>query len=262
MLVDTHCHLQDERIINKLGVIMDRAHAAGVNGFLCCGSAVSDWQSVLEISCHFPGVIPAFGVHPWYVDNLPDHWLETLKKFLQKTPSAIGEIGLDTKFTQTAIEKQVEVCEIQLQLAQELCRPVSMHCVKAWHYLFPLLKKYNHPQSPVQIHSYGGGPALIDQLLEYNVYFSFSGSLTRSKNQKSHQSIKKIPANRLLIETDSPDIPLEINGKIDFNTPNEPSNLSHVLNQAAHLLEMRPDLLVNQLIQNTARFLGSLSTHH
>ena len=93
-LFDTHLHLQDKRIYQNIDDLMRRAFEAGVQGYLCCGSMVEDWQDVLEISRNWPDVVPAFGLHPWYVKQAPADWFDRLKEYLLLTPSVVGETGL------------------------------------------------------------------------------------------------------------------------------------------------------------------------
>ncbi len=257
-LFDTHCHLQAERIHQSLDSILDNAFQAAVSRMVCCGSTAEDWPEVRDIALRYPQVLPAFGLHPFYVDLAPNNWLTSLKEYLQHIPSLVGEIGLDLMLAKSSITNQLCAFESQLALAIELKRPVCIHCLNAWHYLLPILNTYQHPQVPIQIHSYSGGPKLVDQLLNLNCYFSFSCSLTRTKNHKAHQAIQIIPINRILIETDAPDIPPEQNGKVDFSIPNEPANLRLVLNKAASLLNMDTTLLETQLWQNTLTFLSLL----
>jgi len=256
-LIDSHCHLQDPRIIDQLPQILERAWAVGVKSFICCGSSPEDWPQVQKISELYPGIIPAYGLHPWYVVQARDDWQDLLRDFLAQPNSIIGETGLDLKFTKCSLESQESAFRSHMELAVDLKRPVSTHCVKAWHRMIPILKEYNHPEAPVQLHSYNGGSEIKKQLAGLNVYFSFSGSLTRSRNQKAHKAVRAIPLDRLLIESDAPDIPPEINGTIDYDSPNEPRSLKWVLETMARLVEQDSENLAGQLMENTANFLGN-----
>lgn len=255
-LCDSHCHLQDQRLADRSEQIIRRALEAGVIRMVCCGSAPEDWEAVLNLSRQFPSVIPAFGVHPWYADPLPEHWLPLLSRYLDHPGAIMGEIGLDNKYTTIAMDRQISIFRQQVRLAAERGIPVSLHCVKAWHLLTPVLREFASSGLKSQIHSYGGGPALVEPLLELNVWFSFSGSLTRPGNKKAHEAIVRIPKDRLLLETDAPDIPLFINGAIDYSTPNEPANLPVILNHAALLLEMNKNDLEILIWGNSQAFLA------
>ncbi len=255
-LFDAHLHLQDERINQSIDTILKKASEAGVKGFLCCGSMVEDWQDVLEISRNWPAVIPAFGLHPWYVEMAPKSWPDLLKEYLICTPSVVGEIGLDVMFRKKTLELQLRAFEIQLALAVELKRPVSVHCLKAWHHLIPIIERYRRSGVTVQLHAYSGGPEQIEKLTDLGCYFSFTGAITRENSKKLRASITRVPQDRLLLETDSPDIPLQIDGKIDKTIPNQPANLPLVLRQAARLLEKDESVLAAQTWDNTIAFLG------
>lgn len=257
-LFDSHCHLQDSRIAADAGNVVERALNKGVTGLLCCGSETNDWEDVLRLARRFPSVIPSFGIHPWYIHEVPPNWQEILKKYLLQVPSAVGEIGLDQKFTANPMDLQEYFLIEQLRLAEELQRPVSIHCVKAWHILTPILEDFKNAAIGIQLHSYNGGSEMVDKLANLGCYFSFSGSLTRLKNKKAHSALRRIPPDRLLLETDAPDIPPEINGKIDFSVPTEPAGLFYVLRFAADLLNMDIEDLADRVWQNSMTFLGQI----
>lgn len=255
-LFDSHCHLQDERIYADIDGIIKRAAESGVAAYLCNGSCAGDWQAVYQIFRNRSNVFPAFGLHPWYVDGAPADWFQQLEHYLESTPSIVGEIGLDLMFKKKSkIENQETAFRKQMELAARLKRPVSIHCLKAWHILQPILKEYSDAGIPIQLHSYNGGPGPVDALVELGCYFSFSGSLTRTRNKKAHQSIGIIPLERIMFETDAPDIPLEIDGHIDNSVPNEPANLGRVIGFAAQLLNMDEEELARQVWENTVTFL-------
>ena len=259
-LCDTHCHLQDDRIFHQLDRILSDASEKGVQAYICNGSSTEDWERVAQISSQNPKVIPAFGLHPWYVDDAPDNWFRELQHVHERITAVVGEIGLDLMFKKKSkFENQETTFRKQIQLAVELKRPVSIHCLKAWHILQPILKEYKSAGIPVQLHSYNGGPGPVGDLVALGCYFSFSGSLTRSRNTKAHEAIKIIPLERLLFETDASDIPLEIDGQIDTSVPNQPGNLGRVLVYAAQLLQMDVDTLAEQAWNNSFQFLAPLA---
>jgi TatD DNase family protein len=142
---DSHCHLQDERIVNDIDGIIARALAAGVEMLLCCGSSEGDWQSVLSLADRFPlHRIPALGVHPWYVAEQYDGCLKRLEAILESDSRiAVGEIGLDHASPQRNDALQMRFFHGQLLLAGRLHRSVSIHCRKAWGSLMDLFRYEN-----------------------------------------------------------------------------------------------------------------------
>lgn len=235
-LFDAHIHLQDERLKPSLDEVMKKAHDAGIGHWVCCGSAENDWEAVLAIAQKHPGVIPSFGLHPWYVRERSPEWLARLRTFLHSTPSAVGEIGLDHAIEPRNDEEQESIFIAQVQLAKELNRPFSIHCRRAWGRLIPLLTEHVPYPAGFLIHSYSGGPDLVPELAKLGAFFSFSGSITLSGNKKGHRSVRAVPDDRLLIETDAPDIPPHIPDQPDSRGElNVPANLVHVLNKMAEL---------------------------
>jgi TatD DNase family protein len=177
-------------------------------------------------------IIPFFGVHPWYLDQIGPDWPLELATLLDSMPSGVGEIGLDHAVVPRDDARQEDVFLMQLNLARERALPLNLHCRKAFDRLSFFLEAYPLT-APAIVHSYSGPAELIPRLTAAGVYFSFSGSVTRSGNKRVHRALAAVPLERLLIETDSPDIPPVINHTLDYNQPNEPANLTHVLQVVA-----------------------------
>jgi TatD DNase family protein len=198
---------------------------------LCCGSSEQDWEAVKVLSSKCPEIIPAFGVHPWYIKARSNEWLKILETLLVGLPiAAVGEIGLDHALDDRNDEDQASVFIGQLKLAQKLGRPVSIHCRRAWADLATILKRYGLPDGGV-IHSYSGAPDLVPQFEKTGASISFSGSITYDRNKRGRGSAVVVSEDRLLIETDSPDIaPRGV-----AEGENEPANVVKVAETLAEL---------------------------
>jgi TatD DNase family protein len=207
-LFDSHCHLQDERIIAKAEAIIGRARSAGVTRMLCCGTQEADWEAVRALAANYPEIIPGFGLHPWFIGARSGDWLSKLETLLTSTPSAaVAEIGLDHALDEKNYEEQGSVFIAQVKLARKLKRPLSIHCRKAWGDLVRIVKQQCGLPDGGVIHSYSGPPDLIPELESLNASFSFSGSITYDRNLRGRASAAAVSEGRLLLETDSPDIP-------------------------------------------------------
>jgi TatD DNase family protein len=259
-LFDSHCHLQDLRLADRLEQVMARAAEAGVAGFFSCGSAVDNWERLIEVTERFPQVVPAFGVHPWYIHEAPLDYLTQLAAFLKKMPAVVGEIGLDFAIEDRDERLQEEVFVAQMQLARELRLPMNIHCRKAWHKLLPLLKAHWSPELAVVVHSFAGTDHVVKELVPLGCYFSFSGGVTRSGNTRVHKAIKVVPLDRLLLETDAPDIPPVIDHAINYDIPNEPANIRYVLKAAAGYTGRTEEELAACTWENAQRVLALLRT--
>ncbi len=256
-LFDSHNHLQDERLLPDIANVMDRARNAGVVSMGVKGCCESDWPRVTEIMESFKGIYPAFGLHPWFIAERSTDWEITLEDLLVKYPQAsVGEIGIDHAIDDRDDSDQEAVFLAQLDLARRLNRPVSIHCRKAWGRLIELLDQSGALPCGMLIHCFGGSAEIATELVKRGGYISFSGSITRPNAKKAGPAIRAVPADRVLIETDAPDIlPTTAEGPL-----NEPANLTHVLAKAAELLEIPEAELAELTYRNAEQFFFP-STH-
>ncbi len=207
-LFDVHCHLQDEKIRPQMARVMERAQQAGVTRLVCCGTTEKDWPEVLRLAGAYPArIIPALGLHPWHIAHRPADWLLRLAEGLRGQPCAVGEIGLDHAIEDRDDHDQEMVFMEQMTLARQLKRPACLHVRRAWGRLVDLLKKPGLCPSGFLIHSFSGSADLIEPLAQAGAYFSFSGSITHPGNKRGIDAVRKTPLDRLLIETDAPDLP-------------------------------------------------------
>lgn len=252
-LYDCHNHIQDERLFSMVGDVMERAHAAGVVRMGVKGCSESDWPRVIEISEACEGIHPAFGLHPWFIAERSTEWLESLEGLLLRYPQAsVGEVGIDHAVEARDDADQELVFLAQLELAKSLHRPVSIHCRQAWGRLIELLDTFGELPRGMLIHCFGGSADIAKELVKRGGYISFSGSITRPNNKKAGPAIRAVPADRILIETDAPDIlPATAGG-----TLNEPANLRLVLARAAELSGLSEADLAQRTYENALSLLG------
>lgn len=207
-LFDAHCHLQDPRIFSKAPQLIATALDTGIVRFAVNGVSEKDWNLVKQMGEDYPCVIPCFGVHPWYVAERSPNWFNTLKECLESTPTAaVGEIGLDkgSRGKEIDFTDQIEVFRQQLQLAKELKRPASIHCVRAFGDLLPIMKSMGPFPAGVILHSYLGSGEMVPEFAKLGAYFSFSGFLMSLEAQKAKKMLKTVPSERILLESDAPD---------------------------------------------------------
>mgnify|MGYP003835674993 CR=1 FL=1 len=248
-LFDVHCHLQDPRIAHQLESVMHRAKRAGVYRMVCCGSTEDDWDDVARISQSWDGVLPAFGLHPWYVQGRREVWLQDLETRIRSGIASIGEIGLDFFLDRTTHSDQEQVFAEQLRLAGKYGRPVSIHCRKAWGRLIEIVSADVNRAYGGIVHSYSGSVEMVHTLERLGFYLSFSGSVTRSNNKRARAACRAVSDERLLIETDSPDIlPLEAGGG-----HNEPGNLVLVLRAVAEIRGWSEEKTAEITCENASR---------
>ncbi|XWS57983.1 hypothetical protein CRYUN_Cryun09bG0220100 [Craigia yunnanensis] len=225
-LFDAHCHLQDQRILEKAPQLIATAYDAGVVYMAVNGITEKDWHLVKEMGEEYCSVIPNFGLHPWFVEGKSPSWFSTLKELFEANPSAaVGEIGLDKSPLAKGVDfaVQVEVFKKQLELAKELKRPASVHCLDAFPELLRIMKDIGPFPSGVILHSFQGSP--------------------------------EVPLDRILLETDSPDaLPKNPLFLVPGNaTLNQPANVHSVLIYVASLLEMSKEEVADISYKNAVR---------
>ena len=218
MIYDAHNHLQDSALAPHL----ERIAAARPSGswMVVNGTHPDDWPRVAELAGALPFVLPAYGVHPWDAGSpRPDDWLEQLAARLESNPRAsVGEIGLDRWILDASsannshlqgvrrptMEEQIAAFVPQLRLAASLNRAASIHCLRAFEDLLPLLRATPRPERGFLLHAYGGPSALVPELVRLGAYFSFNPSFLDPRKERQRETFKTIPADRLLCETDAP----------------------------------------------------------
>jgi TatD DNase family protein len=259
-LFDAHNHLQDERFAGRQAELWQEAEAAGVAAMVVNGSSENDWNDVAILSQIIPGVIASYGLHPWYVLSRSSNWLETLRMHIRENPdAAVGEIGLDRWKPDLPYDDQEDVFLAQWNLARDLNRPASIHCLKTWGRLLELVREHPAPARGFVLHSYGGPKEMINDFATLGAYFSFPGYYLHERKVKQRETFRQVPPERLLVETDAPDQPLpdELNRHTLLDPQghpiNHPANLRAVYEDLAAVLDKPVEELARQVEENFHR---------
>lgn len=268
-LFDAHCHLQDDRLAPRVASVLRAAHAAGVEGFLCCGVDEHDWDAVLTLAARHPEIVPALGLHPWRIGTRSPSWRETLRRRLEEHPrAAVGEIGLDHALLNRRDEEQMEVFIDQMRLASERGRPASIHCRRAWGALREALAEVGPLRAGFVVHAYSGSVESLDWILAVGGSISFAGPVVSDRNRRIRAAAQAVPVDRLLVETDAPDLMPRLPGESAPESaapaaegPNEPALLPLILRAVADLRGVTPEEIAEMTWQN-ARRLFSLNIEH
>jgi TatD DNase family protein len=205
-LYDVHCHLQDARLTDDLPAVLTRAAKAGVARMMCCGTVPADWPTVLDLAARYRQVRPSLGLHPWYLEQRTADWRERLEALVAGNVCGVGEIGLDHHLPADTRPLQLELFRFQVGLANRYGRPVSIHCRRAWRPLLETLKALGGLTAGGLVHAYGGAPDIVAALARRNVSVSFGGGITRPNARRPVEACRAVAPQRLLVETDSPDI--------------------------------------------------------
>ena len=213
MIFDTHAHYDDEAFESDREELLNSMHEGGVLGIVNASADINSSLSSVKISEKYPYVFAAVGVHPENLDGLSEDYTEQIKKIAteHKKVVAIGEIGLDYHFRLDNKEKQIEVFENQVKLANSLDLPVIVHDREAHKDTFDILKKYN-PKGIV--HCFSGSVEMAKEIVRLGMKLGIGGVLTFKNSKTIVEVVKLIPLSHLVLETDAPYLaPVPFRGK-------------------------------------------------
>lgn len=198
--IDSHLHLQDYKLNNAPQFIAQMRHSS-VLGAICPATDESNWEKVIGLACQYPDfVVPALGLHPWYINQASATWNIKLEKILRQNPKClIGECGLD-RLKNTNPEPQKQIFATHIDIAIMLNRSLIVHAVKSDEWLQDFWSKLKDVK--FVLHSFSGSVELLKQALNYGAYISFSPTITRKKIFS--KIAQYVPTNRLMLESDGP----------------------------------------------------------
>lgn len=255
MLVDTHCHLWEERLAGEVDQVVGRAVKAGVERMIVPGTSLESSRLAVELVKQYPKQVRALvGIHP--EEEAAGGWLAELRKLIEVSREwvvGIGEIGMDRPSLWQASERQakLELFSSQLELAVELSLPVVIHNRESEKEIREVMGKMERlPKG--QFHCWSGSDEFLEWVLERDFYVSFGGNVTYPKNEKLREQVKRVPVKRLLLETDSPYLPPQ--GK--RGERNEPSNVRISAQTIAWVRGMELEELAEQTSVNAERLFG------
>jgi TatD DNase family protein len=262
MLYDAHNHYQDPRLDRDRPKILAGLPGLGVQEAVVNGSAEDDWEDVAKLAREHPWLRPSFGLHPWYVKERTHAWQERLRSYLTAFPKApVGEIGLDRWIEHPDIAAQISCFRWQLELATELHRPATLHCLRAWGLLDEQLRTLPLPERGFLLHSYGGPVEMIPSFVKMGAYFSLSPYFGHARKAQQLATFAAVPIDRLLAETDAPDMwpPAELNAHPlthEGQPINHPANLQVSYGLLAKIRGVSVTELEEQIGENYRRLFG------
>jgi len=250
MLFDSHLHLSDSAFAEDRAETIARAREAGVVAMVTVASNLADARIALEVASAHAGVWSTAGVHPHDAAEFdPDRDIPKLRALAAEAPVvAIGETGLDFHYDHSPRAAQREAFEAQLELACATGLPVVVHSREADAEMIACMRAFDGRVAGV-LHCFSGGPELLEAGLDAGWYVSFSGIVTFKKFAGA-DLVRRVPEDRLLIETDSPYLaPVPNRGK-----RNEPAFLRHTCEAVAACRGEEPSVTAKYTAANARRF--------
>ncbi len=251
MFVDTHAHLTDERFKGEEKEILEKCRTANVLKIITSGVDYDSSQKALEFAQNYDEVYASIGVYP---ENIYEFDKQIENNFAQmaqnKKVVAIGEIGLQYTDNMPPREKQKEIFLKQLELAYELKLPIVIHCRDAYGDMIDLLKRNkNLLEYSGTFHCYGGSKEIAKEILKLGFYISVGGVSTFKNASNLKETIKSLPLENLILETDCPYLaPDPFRGR-----RNDPSLIPIIAKNLAQLKDVSLEEIEEKTTQNARR---------
>ena len=275
-LTDTHCHLDFNKFDEDRAAVIERARQAGVRRIVVPALDLESSRAALQLAASVPDIYAGVGFHPTDAQKWNGSSYEDLKRLItsdsaQNRIVAIGEIGIDYYWVKEPADRswQVEALRLQLELAQEVDKPVIIHMreeqdawfgqasvdllriLAEWH---QRLQAEKHPlaERPGVLHSFNGTLETAQKAIELNFYIGVTGPVTYKNAEEKRRIVRALPLERLLIETDAPFLtPVPHRGK-----RNEPAFVVHIADKIAEIHDTTREQVAEITTTNAARLFG------
>ena len=252
MLVDSHCHLDRLDLTpfdGSLDIALQAARDLGVTQFLCVAINVDNQPEVLAIAEKHEDVHASVGIHPLYTKGQSIDQSYLVEQAKHKKIVAIGETGLDYYYAQETKEEQVSLFQTHVKAAVATGKPLIIHTRDARQDTLKILEEENADRVGGVLHCFTESLDMALAAIDMGFYVSFSGIVTFRNAAELREVAKAIPADRLLVETDSPYLtPVPFRGK-----PNSPRHVLDVARCIAELRGLELSMLAEQTTDNFNR---------
>lgn len=256
MLIDSHCHLTDERLLPEREAIVSSMSEDGLCALVTVGYDRESSLGGLAFAEAHAGVWCTLGIHPHDADKLDGETLSSFRTLAGRDKVvAIGEIGLDYYYDLSPRDVQREAFARQIALADECGLPMCLHVRDAYGDCLALLKENEGKLSHgVLLHCYSGSPEMVKEFSRFDAYFAFGGAITFKNARRNVESLSLVPRDRLLVETDCPYMtPVPYRGRTNF-----PRYVSLVADKVAEVLSLSREEVEEITTANTKRLFSKM----
>jgi TatD DNase family protein len=243
---DSHCHLNFPELASQLDLVVEAMRSNGVGYALCVSCSLEEFPDVLAIAEQHPHIYASVGVHPNYVDVQEPEESELIASATKSKVVAIGETGLDSYRCTGDVEWQKARFRTHIRAARACGKPLIVHTRAAAAETLKIMREERAGEAGGVMHCFSEGWEIASQALDLGFHISFSGIVT-FKNAKPLQEVaRKVPLERMLIETDSPYLaPVPYRGKT-----NQPAYVKHVAEEIARLHESSLEIVADHTTRN------------
>ena len=246
-VTDCHAHLADARIWDARETWLAECRSHGLVSALANAAQLDEWPRVMQLAQEATEILPALGIHPFW----PEQWTAEAKVELERhlkanDIAAVGEIGLDFWNGRENQAIQERAFAEQLQLAVQYNKPACIHNRKSWQEFFGILKELRIGELHGYCHNFTGSRETARQVLDRGLHISFCSPVTYPEAERLRRVSTYVPAEKLLVETDAPDLPqMPYRGQFSY-----PWHTKGVIEALAEVRQMSPDALAEQILHN------------
>ncbi len=252
--IDSHCHLDFSPFKDNQDYYLEKAQRQGVKKFIVPSVNQSNWQSVWSLAQQYESVYCALGIHPLFIADDYQSELIQLKQFIyqhQNKCVAIGECGLDFWDKNNQQEIQVMVFREQCILAKKYQLPLIIHSRKSHDRVLKILREIK-PEKGGVIHGFSGSLQQANQFIDLGFLIGVGGVITYERAKKTKNVIAAIKLDKILLETDSPDMPIDgYQGQ-----PNSPDKVSNIYECLSLLRKESKQTVARAVYKNTRLLFG------
>ena len=250
-IIDSHCHLDDDRYDSIRDQVIERAHAVGVCKIVIPATTANRWEKIRQVAQSCSGLFPAYGLHPMFIEQHQVAHIRELDEWLDREkPVAVGECGVDFFDSREDEKWQISLFNEHLQLANNHRLPVIVHVRKAMDDVISQIRK--HANYGGVIHSFAGSRQQAEQLYDFGFKLGIAATVSFERAKKLRAVVASMPVEALMLESDSPDQP-GVNHRGELN---EPAYIPEHLQTMAELRQCDAQELAEAMNRNTEQLFG------
>lgn len=250
-LIDSHCHLDDDRLDAERDAVIAEAARLGITRMVLPATTANRWDKIRQLCERHDGLFPAYGLHPMFIEQHQLTHLRELDEWLaRERVVAVGECGLDFFDSRVDEKWQKQLFREQLQLADDHRLPVIVHVRKAMDEVISLLRRQGRHGGV--IHSFAGSEQQARQLYDLGFKLGIAATVGYERARKLRAVVAAMPLDALLLESDAPDQP----GSAHRGELNKPAYIVEHLQTMAELRQMEVAELGAALTRNTEKLFG------
>lgn len=251
-LVDAHCHFERQAFVGRRQAILADCALQGIKALVMPATVRADWPVQAALAAKHQALYYAPGLHPWWAEEHQEHDLVALNDWLQQDDSkllGIGECGLDR--LRGDLSRQQPWFEAQVELAKKYRLPLLIHSVRSHESVLRVLKAARYSE-PALLHGFAGSYQQAVQFIDQGLTLGVTGLITHERSHKTRDALARVPLDKLVLETDAPDMPLAGMAR----GQNSPLALTRILDCLCQLRPEPPGLIRQQLLANVRALYG------